>query len=50
MAFTLMEVVLQVSTVDPVLLVMPAEGAVVFSVVVIDAVEVHPLAPVTVTV
>ena len=50
MAVTLMEVVLQVSTVDPVLLVMPAEGAVLLSVVVADTVAVHPLLPVTVTV
>ena len=40
----------QVRTVVPVLLVIPAVGTVVFWVMVIEAVAVQPLAPVTVTV
>jgi hypothetical protein len=49
-AVTLIEVVVHVNSVTPVLLVMPAIGAVVFDVTMMLAVEVQPLAPVTVTV
>ena len=45
-----MEVVAQVSTVVAVLLVIPAVGAVVFSVISIALFAVQPLLPVTVTV
>jgi hypothetical protein len=45
-----MEVRLQVSSVLPVLLVIPAVGAVMFCVIMILSVSVHPLAEVTVTV
>ena len=45
-----MDVVVQVSTVVAVLFVMPAVGAVVFCVMVIELVAVQPLLPVTVTV
>ena len=45
-----MDVVVQVSTVVAVLLVMPAVGAVVFCVMVIELVAVQPLLPVAVTV
>ena len=45
-----MVVVAQVKTVVPVLLVIPAVGAVVFCVIVTALVEVQPLLPVTVTV
>jgi hypothetical protein len=45
-----MEVVAQVSTVVAVLLVIPAVGAVVFSVILIALFAVQPLLPVTVTV
>jgi hypothetical protein len=45
-----MEVVAQVSTVVAVLLVIPAVGAVVFSVMLIALFAVQPLLPVTVTV
>ena len=45
-----MDVVAQVSTVEAVLLVMAAVGAVVFWVIVTELVEKHPLPPVTVTV
>jgi hypothetical protein len=45
-----MEVVAQVSTIVAVLLVIPAVGAVVFCVIVIALVAVHPLLLVTVTV
>ena len=51
MAVTLMEVVVQVSTVEPVLFVIPAVGAVVFEEMLAVAVAVQPLAveiPVTV--
>ncbi len=50
MAVTLIAVVLQVRTVEPVLLVMPAVGAVVFWVMTIASVSVQPFAEVTVTV
>jgi hypothetical protein len=49
-AVTLIDVVVHVNSVTPVLLVIPAVGAVVFDVTVMLAVEVQPLAPVTVTV
>ena len=49
-AVKLIEVLVHVNTVDPVLLVIPAVGAVLFIVVVAEAVEVQPLVPVTVTV
>ena len=49
-AVTLIAVVEQVSTVEPVVLVIPAAGAVVFDVTVMLEVAVHPLAPVAVTV
>ena len=49
-AVTLIEVVVHVNTVVPVLFVIPAIGGVVFEVIVILEVFVHPLAPVTVTV
>ena len=49
-AVTLIAVVEQVSSVEPVLFVMPAVGGVEFSVTVMLAVEVQPLEPVTVTV
>ena len=49
-AVTLMDVVVHVNSVTPVLLVMPAVGAVVFDVTTMLAVEVQPLAAVTVTV
>ena len=49
-AVTLIDVVVQVNSVTPVLLVIPAVGAVVFDVTVMLAVEIQPLAPVTVTV
>ena len=45
-----MEVVVQLRTVVPVLLVMPAVGGVMFWVMAAVAVAVQPLAPVTVTV
>ena len=45
-----MEVVVQLSTVVPVLLVIPAVGGVLLCVMVMEAVAVQPLAPVTVTV
>ena len=47
-AIKLMEVVAQVSV--PLVGVTPTDGAVVFEVTVMKAVEVHPLEPVTVTV
>lgn len=50
MAVRLIEVVAQVSTVAAVLLVMPAVGAVIFCVMVIELVAVQPLLPVAVTV
>ena len=50
MAVRLIVVRLQVSSVEPVLLVMPAVGAVMFCVIVTDSVSVQPLAEVTVTV
>lgn len=40
---------LQVSDVDPVLLVMPAVGALLFELITTLAVDVQPLDPVTVT-
>jgi hypothetical protein len=49
-AVTLILGVVQVTTVVPELLVIPAVGGVLFNVVVIDDVAVHPFAPVTVTV
>jgi len=49
-AVTLIEVVVHVKTVVPVLLVIPAVGAVVFCVIVTALVDVQPLLPVTVTV
>jgi hypothetical protein len=49
-AVTLIDVLLQVNTVVPVLLVIPAVGVVVFDVTVILEVDVQPLLPVTVTV
>ena len=49
-AVTLIAVVEQVNTVDPVLLVIPAVGAVVFDVIVMLDEAVHPFAPVAVTV
>jgi len=49
-AVTLIEVLVHVKIVEPVLLVIPAVGAVMSCVMVILAVDVHPLAPVTVTV
>ena len=50
MAVRLIVVRLQVSSVEPVLFVMPAVGAVVFRVMVTASVSVQPLAEVTVTV
>ena len=49
-AVTQMEVVVQVSTVLPPGLLIPADGAVVFCEIAILAVAVQPLDPVTVTV
>jgi hypothetical protein len=49
-AVTLMAVVVQVKTVDPVLLVIPVVGVVISLVTVMLDVAVQPLAPVTVTV
>jgi hypothetical protein len=49
-AVKLIAVLVHVNTVDPVLLVIPAVGAVLSIVVVTAAVEVQPLVPVTVTV
>ena len=49
-AVTLIDVVEHVNTVEAVLLVIPAVGAVIFWVTVMLAVEVHPFDPVTVTV
>jgi hypothetical protein len=49
-AVTLIAVLVQVSSVEPVVLVIPAGGAVVFEVTVILAVDVQPLALLTVTV
>ena len=49
-AVTLIDVVLHVNTVVPVLFVMPAEGGEIVDVIVIPAVDVQPLLPVTVTV
>lgn len=49
-ASTLIDVVEHVNTVEAVLLVIPAVGAVIFWVTVILAVEVHPFDPVTVAV
>ena len=45
-----MEVVVQVNSVEAVLLVMPAVGGVVFWVIMMDEVLVQPFVPVTVTV
>lgn len=50
MAVTLTEVTEQVSSVLPVLLVIPAVGAVMFCVMVMVSVSVQPLAAVAVTV
>jgi hypothetical protein len=49
-AVTSILVMIHVSSVTPVLLVMPTVGGVKSSVMVIDAVFVHPFAPVAVTV
>ena len=49
-AVTLIDVLVQVNSVDPVLFVIPAIGAFIFCVMVILDVDVQPLAPVTVTV
>jgi hypothetical protein len=49
-AVTLIDDVAQDNTVVPVLLAMDAIGAVLFPVIVILAVAVHPFAPVTVTI
>ena len=49
-AVTLIAVLVHVNKVDAVLLVIPAVGAVLFIVVVAEAVDVQPLVPVTVTV
>ena len=49
-AVRLIEVVVQLSTVVPVLFVIPAVGGVLLWVMVMEAVAVQPLAPVTVTV
>ena len=48
-AVTLFAVVVQVNTVVPLLLVIPAVGAVIFCVITICAVDIQPLALVTVT-
>ena len=49
-AVTQMEVVIQVSTVVPLLLVIPAAGGVIFCVSVMLEIAVQPFDPVTVTV
>jgi hypothetical protein len=49
-AVTLIDVVEHVSSVEPVLLVMPTVGAVLLDVIVTLEVAVHPLDPVAVTV